>query len=365
MRIGFDARMIDHPGIGRYIKCLLPELIKQAAGDELLLFGDPDKLKDVSRGGNVKIIRWDASIYSVREQMFAFRIAEKLDVFHVPHFNIPVFYRDKMVVTIHDLIYLLFPEATTSPIAKHYARFMIKSALKNAKRIITVSNHTKEDLVKLYGESCSDKLRVIHEACGKEFRILDDKTREADVRCRYRLNDNIILYVGSVKPHKNVETLIKVFSRLKTWGLPHQLVICGRWDKKADRIKEMITGPHIKYLGEIPTEDLIVLYNIADVLVHLSLYEGFGLTVLEAMRCGTPVVVSDTSSIPEVSGDAAFVVPPHNIEQIADIVYNVVSNEVLRTGMIEAGLEHVGKFSWERTAAETLDVYREVAKNSY
>jgi glycosyltransferase involved in cell wall biosynthesis len=117
-------------------------------------------------------------------------------------------------------------------------------------------------------------------------------------------------------------------------------------------------GKDILYLGEVPTDDLIVLYNMADVLVHLSLYEGFGLTVLEAMQCGTPVVVSNASSLPEVAGKAGFAVPPHDVKIIADAVYNILVNYELRTGMIETGLEHVKQFSWERAARDTLKLYR-------
>jgi len=358
MKIGFDARMITHPGIGRYIECLLPELVKQAPDDKFVVFGDPEKFDKISRTGNVQVSGWDVPIYSVWEQLLPFHSFTDIDLLHVPHFNIPLLFRKKMVVTIHDLIYLLLPEAVSSPLAKHYASFMIKSALKKADRVITVSNHTREDLLNVFGEQYSGKIEVIHEASGKNFRRVKDKARIADVRCRYRLSEHIILYVGSVKPHKNIPTLLEVFSRLKTWGVPHQLVICGRWDKKEEHLKDKMSDRHIRYLGEIPVEDLVVLYSIADVLVHLSLYEGFGLTVLEAMQCGVPVVVSDSSSLPEVAGAAAFVVSPHNVEQIADTVYNVLVNRQLRAGMVETGLEHVKRFSWSETARRTLKTYR-------
>ncbi len=362
MRIGFDARMITHPGIGRYIGCLLPELVRQAPEHKFVVFGDPGKLGEVSRAGNIQVSSWDVPIYSVWEQIPPFRSFADIDLLHVPHFNIPLLFRKKMVVTIHDLIYLLLPEAVSSPMAKHYASFMINSALKKAERVITVSNHTREDLLDVFGEQYSAKIKVIHEASGKNFQRVNDKARIADVRCRYRLSERIILYVGSVKPHKNIPTLLEVFARLKAWGVPHQLVICGRWDKKEEHLKDKISDRHVRYLGEIPVEDLVTLYSIADVLVHLSLYEGFGLTVLEAMQCGVPVVVSDSSSLPEVAGTAAFVVSPHNLEQIADTVYNVLVNRQLRAGMIETGLEHAKRFSWSETARQTLGIYRSVVR---
>ncbi|MEA3489888.1 MAG: glycosyltransferase family 1 protein [Candidatus Omnitrophota bacterium] len=357
MRIGFDARMIDHPGIGRYISCLLPEVIKQSPGDEFILFGLPEKLGHLGEKGNARIVRWTPAVYSLQEQVFFPYDRYRLDLVHVPHFNIPVLSKAKLVVTIHDLIYLLFPGSVPSPLAGHYARFMINSALRKAGRVITVSKNTKRDLTGMFGEEYSDKIEVIHEAAGNDFKRVKDKTRLADVRCRYRLSEKVILYVGSVKPHKNVGALIEVFGLLKKWGLPHQLVICGRWDRKEDRLKEGMVGRDIKYLGEVPTDDLIALYSMADVLVHLSLYEGFGLTVLEAMQCGTPVVVSDSSSLPEVAGRSAFLVSPSDIEQTADIVYNIIVNKELKSGMVESGLENVKQFSWRETARQTLKVY--------
>ncbi len=359
-RIGFDARMINYSGIGRYISCLVPELIKQAPDDSFVLFGDPERLKGFSREKNVRVMKWTMPVYSAWEQLFAFYSPLNIDLLHVPHFDIPLFFRKKMVVTIHDLIYLLFPESVPSPAARHYARFMINSALKKASRIITVSNHTKKDLSRIFGEQYSGKIDVIHEAADKAFQRVEDKARIADVRCRYRLSKDMILYVGSVKPHKNIAALIRMFGLLKGWGVPHQLVICGRWDKKEDRLRDEMSDRDIRYLGEIPTKDLAVLYSMADVLVHLSLYEGFGLTVLEAMQCGTPVVVSDSSSLPEVVGGSAFVVSPDNIEEVADIVYNILINKQLRNGMTETGMEHVKRFSWDEAARRTLEVYRGV-----
>ena len=357
MKIGFDARMIDHPGIGRYIKSLLPEMIKQSPEDEFVVFGNVTSLsRSIPREG-VRMVEWEAPAYSLREQLAAPYAAHKLDILHIPHFNIPLSYRGRMVVTIHDLIYLLFPGSVSSPLARKYASFMIEKAVNRAHKVISVSKHTRSDLLKLYGEDLSSKISVVYEAGGKDFHKIEDKTRIADVRSRYRLDKNIILYVGSVKPHKNVGALLKVFELLRSWDIPHQLVICGRWDKKEDELKDMLRGRYVRYLGEVPTKDLAVLYSISDVLVHLSLYEGFGLTVLEAMQCGTPVVVSDSSSLPEVVGDAAFMVPSGDVRKAADVVYNVLINKDLSSGLVKKGLERSRGFSWSQAARETLEVY--------
>ncbi|MFQ5952858.1 MAG: glycosyltransferase family 4 protein [Candidatus Omnitrophota bacterium] len=358
MRVGFDARMITHPGIGQYIKCLLPELARQAPGDEFILYGDPELLKDVATSANTHIVRWSAPIYSVQEQLTFPYDRTDIDLVHVPHFNVPVFCRKKMVVTIHDLIYLLFPESVPSPVARWYARLVMGMALKKAAKIITVSENTRNDLGKIFGKKYSEKISTIYEAAGKQFRRMEDKSMMEGVRGKYGLSDKIILYVGSVKPHKNISGLLKVYDKLREKGITEQLVIAGRWDKKEDRLKNAISGNEsIKYLGEVPSNDLVALYGLADVLVHLSLYEGFGLTVLEAMQCGTPAVVSETSSLQEVSGEAGLAVSPLNIGQIADTVYNVIINNELRKGMIEAGLDRAKQFSWERAARQTLEIY--------
>jgi glycosyltransferase involved in cell wall biosynthesis len=361
MKIGFDARMADHPGIGRYIKSIVPEMVKQSLEDEFILYGDPEELEGIIPRERGRIVRWDAPIYSLQEQFFSPSGEDEPDVLHVPHFNIPLGYRGKMVVTVHDLIYLLFPESVASPLARRYASFMIKQALKKADRVISVSEHTREDIKKIFGKEYLPKIEVVYEAGGREFHRIEDKTRIADVRSRYRLDKDIILYVGSVKPHKNVGTLLKVFEFLRSWGVPHQLVICGRWDNKVDELKDSVKGRYIRYLGEVPTKDLAVLYSIADALVHLSLYEGFGLTVLEAMQCGTPVVCSDRSSLPEVVADAAFLVSPEDPKKAADITYNVIVNKELREGLIEKGIERSRSFSWAKTAKETLDIYHGIS----
>jgi len=357
MKIGFDARMLTHPGIGTYTRCLLREAMKEAPDDEFILFGDPELVRAEFNFPNMRAVKWNAPVYSVTEQVNLPYKEEDLDVLHVPHFNIPLAYRGRMVVTVHDLIYLLFPGSLSNPLGKYYAKFMIGRALRKADTVISVSRNTRDDIAKFFGDGFSGKVKVIYEAASRVFRREDSSLTEL-VRQKYDLSEKVILYTGSVKPHKNVRTLLEVYSELKKWGAPHQLVIIGRWDKKENYLKPMMAGKDIRYLGEVPAEDLEALYCLAEVLVHLSLYEGFGLTVLEAMQCGTPVVMSNTSSLPEVAGDAAITVSPLNVGQIADTVYNVLINRELSSGMSQAGLLQAEKFSWEKAARETLEVYR-------
>lgn len=363
MRIGFDARMIDHPGIGRYIRCLLPEIFRQDKKSEFLLFGDAEKLSGFSDHGNVKIVPWKVPVYSLFEQVTCPYSSAKLDLAHVPHFNVPVLCgKQKIVSTIHDLIYLVVPGAMRFDLGRLYAHFLIGQAVKRSSAVISVSEHTKKDILDHFGEEYSSRIHVIYEAADNMFRKLDDKDKMVEIKNKYGLSDNIILYVGSIRTHKNVRGLIDVYNTLKEWEIPHELVLTGRWSDRTGALKDIIDkSPGIKYLGEVPSGDLVALYNYAKVLVHVSLYEGFGLTVLEAMKCGTPVVVSDTSSLPEIAGDAGLRVSPMNIVQIANTVYNVLVNKRIRREMTKAGLEQVKKFSWEKAAGETLEVYKNVA----
>ncbi|MBD3379391.1 MAG: glycosyltransferase [Candidatus Omnitrophica bacterium] len=356
MRIGFDARMIGHPGIGRYIRCLIEGILEISEGEELVLFGDPDKLR-VFKGAEA--VEWKAPIYSVREQYGSPYGKAGIDILHVPHFNIPIKYKGKLVVTVHDLIYLLFPRAVSNPAARWYAGFMFSRIARRADAVIAVSEHTKSDMARLFGAENAERIRVIHEAVSADFRKIENEEEIKELRVRYDINKPFILYVGSVKPHKNVVTLLEVFNRIRAYGLDIQLVIAGRWDTKENRIRKEVEKENVKYLGEVPSEDLHGLYSAARALVHLSLYEGFGLTVLEAMKCGTPAVVSSTSSLPEVAGEAALTVNPLNIGQITDTVYNVLINNTLRDGMVEAGYRRVKEFSWRKAAAETLALYKE------
>ncbi len=360
MKIGFDARMLDCSGIGRYVRSLLDEMLPLAGEHEFTIFGAPSAIEKYSGFDNVVTVKWDPPIYSIREQIGHPFNNIDLDIVHFPHYNIPLSCRKKMVVTIHDLIHLLCPEGDFSLPARVYARFMIGKAVKKAERIISVSDSTFNDLVKMFGDRYKKKIKIIHEAAGKEFIRVENEDKKRDICKKYGLSDNLILYDWNIKTHKNLKTLFKVYAKLKKWGIPHQLVIVGKWDEKMKDLRVNIDDESIKYLGQVPTEDLITLYSISGVLVHLSLYEGFGLTILEAMKCGCPVVTTAVSSLPEVAGQAAFYVSPMEIGQIADTVYNVLANEAFRREMSNAGIERSRVFSWERAARETLEIYKKV-----
>lgn len=332
-------------------------MLKEDAGTEFLLYGDPDKLSRFSAHKNCHIRTYKAPVYSLKELLFSPFTGD--DLVHIPHFNAPLLTGTKTVVTVHDLIYLKFPEKYAGFLKLKAAEFAIGNAVKNASRVIAVSENTKKDIIERFPDA-EGKVKVIYEAASDRYKKVYSSEKLEEVRKRFGINGRVVLYVGSIKPHKNILTLVKVFKKLKEWGVPHQLVLAGRWDKKEDYLKNKLSDDHVRYVGEVSADDLGSLYSLADVLVNLSLYEGFGLTLLEAMQCGVPVVASNVSSIPEVVGNAAYTLAPGAVEQIADTVYNVLANKELRDGMIKAGYQQAAGFSWEKTAKETLKVYRSV-----
>lgn len=354
MKIGFDARMIGHPGIGTYIRNLLKAMLAASSGDDFVLYGDPDKLSGFGR----EVIKYKAPVYSYGELFRSPLAKEKFDITHIPHFNAPLGGVKNMVVTIHDLIYLKVPESR-SFISGIAAKFIISSAVKNAKRIIAVSENTKKDIIGRF-PCAQGKVDVVYEGADPVFRRGWDEAKKSAVRNKYGLPREFILFVSAIKKHKNIERLIEVYSGLRNKGMRQRLVIVGRCSPKEDGLLKKIKSSDALYLGEIPLDDLAVVYGLAALLVFPSLYEGFGLPVLEAASSGVAVACSNASSILEVAGGAAEYFDPRDPAGMRDAILKVLSDEKLRMGLVEKGLDNLKKFSWENAAAKTLETYRKV-----
>lgn len=347
-RIGLDIRMIRHTGIGTYLQGLLQ-------GFET----------SFPSGWDLARKSFSAPIYSLQEQ-FAYpsRLAE-CDLWHAPHYNIPYFKKKvKLVVTVHDLIHWIYRKEFFSPVQALYAQTMFRRLVETADHMIAVSNNTTQDLVTHF-QADPKRISVIYEAVGNECQRIQDPERISDLRLRNDLPEKFFLYVGSLKPHKNVQTLLRVFRNLKkNHRLRSGLVIIGRKDRayrpELRDLQNLRTGEGIWYFPETERGVLTAFYSTALALVHLSLYEGFGLTPLEAMACGTPVIASKTSSIPEVVGDAAWLVDPLDENQIAQALQQIEADPDLSEELRQKGLERLKLFSWEKTARQTLDVYQKV-----
>ncbi len=367
MRIGFDARMIGHPGIGRYIKNLLNAMTQLNSKHEFILFGDRQKLVPFTLHLTSKnIIHWNAPVYSVKEQISCPFKSHGLDIIHIPHFNVPFGVdkgmgigkgKEKLIVTIHDLIYTKFPEYLPF-LKRKIAGYLIRKAIKKSATIITVSENTKNDILEIL-PSLSQKTEVIYEAADPVFKVIDDKIYLEKIKKKHSLPEKIILFVGSLKKHKNIERLLDAYSKAKK-RTPCNLVIIGRYHSKEPDILKAIKSHGVIYLGEVSAGDLIGIYNLSTMLVMPSLYEGFGLPVLEAFASGLPAIVSNSSSLPEVAGDAAILFDPYNVDDLAEKIYKVFSDENLRERLIKKGFRRCDNFSWEKAAMKTLNVYERV-----
>lgn len=302
-------------------------------------------------------------------------VNDDVDVVHYPYFDpffftLPLSKKHKTVVTVHDLTPLVFPQHFPAGL-KGSLRWQIqKYKLKKVDGIITDSKASREDIIKIVGVSGS-KVDVAYLAAGEEYRriskkeIVDKKIKE-----KYNLPDKFVLYVGDVTWNKNLPRFLHAIKKLH---LP--LVMVGKvlvdknfdtshpWNKDLVEVQKLVEGDtSIARLGFVPTEDLVYLYNMATVFVFPSVYEGFGLPVLEAMQCGSPVVTTKGGSLSEVAGDAAILVDGYDIQNMANGIQEVCSNEKLQKELREKGFEQAKKFSWKKTAEETINAYKKVLK---
>jgi glycosyltransferase involved in cell wall biosynthesis len=268
------------------------------------------------------------------------------------------------VVTIHDCIHLMFPQYLPNRMASTYARMAMWSAARRSDCILTVSDASKRDILHLFNIP-PEKIVVVYNAIDAHFSVTPPPDAVARVRERYQLDHRFLLYVGNIKPHKNLVRLIEAFSELRTGDLEDlKLLIIGDEISKLPALRLAVhrhkLHKHVRFLGYVPDDQLAVLYRLAAVFVFPSLYEGFGLPPLEAMASGTPVVVSNVSSLPEVVGDAAVLVDPHDIDSIVDGLRCVLTNPARAEDMRRKGLERSREFSWERSVARTLEVYKRI-----
>ncbi len=367
MRIGIDARLVFYhqAGIGQYILRLTQALAQIDRRDRFIFFKSRKDRTLLVDGPNVRIQKlWTPSHHRFERLAMSVELAPfALDVLHSPDFIPPAAIRCPSVITVHDLAFLLYPRFLTRDSARYYGQVDI--AAHNADHIIAVSESTKRDTIRLLGVP-EEKITVIYEAANPLFGPITDESALARVRAQYHLPSEFILFVSTIEPRKNIPTLLRAYRRLRdNYKSSAGLVIAGNrgWlvEEVDAVIEELQLGDTVRCLGGIPNEELVYLYNAARVFVFPSFYEGFGLPPLEAMACGTPVVVSNSSSLPEVVGDAGWLVNPDDVEGLTVALYRILTDETLRREMRAKGLKRAATFSWERAARETLAVYAKVA----
>lgn len=364
--VTLDARMIRHSGIGTYLQGLLGEYRQHPFFEKhrLGLALPPGASWPVD--GRSFTFPFHAPVYSVREQLEYPLKLGRCRLWHAPHYNVPLLRKGTLlVVTIHDLIHWLFRKRFYSSFQAFYARVFLQTAVKSAARIITVSQRTREDLIQNF-KVPSERIRVIYEGVEPEFFQDVDPREQGRLLEKYSLPERFFLYVGLIKPHKNVKRLLEVFKRLRAEGRVNSaLVLLGKKDRNYPKgfeiLQRLKTGEGIYYLPKVETRrELFSLYRSARALIHPSLYEGFGLTCLEAMASGTPVIVSRVASLPEVVGEAGLYVDPNSDASLADAIVELEENEKLRRQLAEKGRLRARQFTWAKAASETIRVYEEV-----
>ncbi len=373
MVIGFDVRRADSFGVGTYIKNLLRALARRGAGHEYILVGSARHQELFSNlPANFRFVAFEKPYGSLDNHLrFQFLLRSlSPDIFHVPHRVVPYFMPGRYVVTVHDLDQIIFRDAFGPRFRAEARFFLLRHGLRHACRVITVSEATRRNLIQLLGIS-SARIEVIPNAIDEQF---TEPVAEEDLQRtleRYQVDYPFLLYAGAIQPQKNLTRLVEAFAVVQAEFDQHpkysqlRLIIIGdeltaHPDLRRSVIRSRVQQ-RVRFLGFVPIETLRVFYRSAAAFVFPSLYEGFGLPPLEAMAQGTPVVTSNVSALPEVVGDAAVLVNPENVFEIARGIKQALLDEDLRKVMVARGLRQVARFSWDRAADRVLAVYRETA----
>lgn len=364
MKIAIDIRKINDFGIGTHIENLVTNLARIDLKNEYILFYK-DEIPVNLDDSRFRFVRDSSGLYSIGELIsIPLKLARySADIFHSPHYTLPPVRPCPAVVTIHDLIHILFPQYLTSRFAYYYAKIMMRMAVKLAKIVITVSRASREDIIK-YLKADPNKVRVIHNGVSEIFFPEFDKIKIENSLLEFGIKRPYILWVGNPKPHKNFNTLLRAFERLiHDFSVTSNLVVAGAGMKEKEilglYIDELNLKENVLLLDCIPKYKMPSIYQGAEFLVFPSLYEGFGLPVVEAMACGIPVIASDRSSLPEVVGDAGLLINPISVDDIALAMYNLFKDKDLRSELSIKGIMRAKNFSWKKMAEETLKVYHE------
>ena len=371
--IAFDARYVNdrYHGIGRHAYNLLDALTRLDQDRRYLAYYDPGykntrfDLETLGERPNVELRPLRLPLYSPTEQMvWPLVLAQaRVDLFHSPYVLLPLLTHIKSVMTIHDLIFELYPQYRTSSFLQKFYRPMTQLGVRQANLVLTVSEAASRDIQQFYRVDPTN-IRVIGNAVDATFQAPDASVsvaKQAEVRARYNLPERFIFSLGVGRPHKNVGTLIDAFARLDPAFTP-LLVIGGEPDSRfpddvGTRIQAHNLTDRVVRTGMIREADLPIIYSLADLFVFPSLVEGFGLPPLEAMACGTPVLASTTPAVAEAVGNAALSFDPRNSAQLAAVLHKALTDGDLRIRLRECGRERIQAFTWERVARTTLQAY--------
>lgn len=356
--VTIDLRLINASGIGTYLRNVIPIVVETFNDSKFNLIGNVEELRQFSwtARNNINLIDYKCPIYSISEQLEMIRkVPKDTTLFWSPHYNIPLLYRGKLLVTVYDVFHLAMPHLVGGMHKSLYAKLMFNAVCRKADAIITISHFTKQELNRLVG--CKkQKIYPIHLGVAESWFSINPTVNP--------YGRPFLLYVGNVKPHKNLSNLVKAFE-LIYGNIPHDLVIIGK--KEGFITGDSLTislasklGDRVCFTGHVNDEALKQYIVHAEALIFPSFYEGFGLPPLEAMACGCPVVVSNVASLPEVCGDAVLYCNPYKHEDIAKKIMEILNNESLRNELRNKGIAHAHKFTWEKCCVETCNVIKDL-----
>jgi glycosyltransferase involved in cell wall biosynthesis len=376
VRVALNAQLLSNAasyrsaGINRVLQHLLAELPAVPGGEEYLVYApagaanrrllsSPRVRRRLTRlpvDRPPVRIAWEQTVLPVE------LLRERVDLLHALGFVSPFGWRGKTVVTVYDLSFLRFPEVFNRS-NRFYLGTFTPPSLRRADRVITISESTRQDVIDLCGVA-PERVTPILLAADERFKPATPDAIAA-FRERHGLPKRYILYLGTLEPRKNVETLVKAYARLREQGSDdHILVLAGgkgwQYDSIFEQVRALGLTDSVRFPGFVPADEQALWYSSATVFAFPSRFEGFGLPLLEAMACGTPVVSSWASSLPEVVGDAGLLVDPSDVDGLSSALRQLMEDESQRQTLAAAGLARARTFSWQRMASETVQLYREV-----
>ena len=363
MKLAIDARKLTDFGIGTYLCSLLAGLEERRDVDLTVVIHPGHENRIGELAPSARVLTSSAGGYSLAEhiQMPAALWREGVDLVHIPHYVVPALAPRPIVTTVHDVIQLFYPPGGRTSLALFYLRVMLRSALRRSRVVITVSRTSRRDLINLFS---ADPGRLVVVANGVDPG-LGARPSPAEVEALkefYGLQAPLVAVVANDKPHKNLDVVLRSYHlAVRRHRIPGQLVFVGgvepssRLAARADRLG---LTDRVRFLGRVPQSHLRALYHVAAVLLHISLYEGFGLPVLEAMGAGLPVVTSNVGAMRELGEDAARLVNPLDVDEVAGAIEQVLVDDPLRQRMVEAGRRRAERMTWERTVDKTIEAYR-------
>jgi len=369
MNIGIDARMIDATGIGRYTRNLIENLEKIDKDNSYFIFLKKDDYEKINFGNQnfIKVLA-DFHWYGLSEQVKFPKLIKKnkIDLMHFPHFNVPIFYNGKFVVTIHDLTlhkHKTVKASTKGALVYQFKHFLYKiifrSAIKKAKYIFTLSEFTKDDVLNNFRV---DKNKFFVTLAGAPEKK-DDLYLDINIKTKFKIKDKFILYVGNAYPHKNLGIFINIAKKLNN---DISIVLAGKKDYFYNTLEKEINNNNLQnkiiITDYVNDKELSWLYKNAQVFVFPSFNEGFGLPLLEAASFGAPIATSNAASLPEVIGDAALYFDPKSSEQALEKINKIINNKDLRRNLVVRGYDRIKMFSWRKMAEQTLDIYNKTLK---